>query len=64
MNRSQRWNEPDLIVGLSSGAGDSFSLEGRHDTQFVLVAQADGVESRTTAEGHVEQGRLALAEPA
>jgi uncharacterized protein len=33
----ERWNEPRLIVDMSPGSGDSFSLEGRHDSHFVLV---------------------------
>ena len=32
-----RWNEPRLVVDLSPGSGDSFSLEGRHDSHFVLA---------------------------
>ena len=33
----ERWNQPQLVIGLSPGSGDSFSLEGRHDSHFVLV---------------------------
>ena len=33
----ERWNEPELVVDVSSGAGDSFSLEGRHDVHFFLA---------------------------
>ncbi len=32
-----RWNEPELIVDVSPGAGDSFSLEGRDDVHFLLA---------------------------
>jgi uncharacterized protein (DUF779 family) len=39
MDREQfeRWREPRLVIGVSPGAGDTFSLEGRDDLHFILV---------------------------
>jgi uncharacterized protein (DUF779 family) len=33
----ERWREPRLVIGVSPGAGDTFSLEGRDDLHFILV---------------------------
>jgi uncharacterized protein (DUF779 family) len=34
----ERWNHPELVIDVADGAGDTFSLEGRQDVHFVLVA--------------------------
>jgi hypothetical protein len=33
----ERWNRPEIVVGVSPEAGDSFSLEGTVGMHFVLL---------------------------
>jgi hypothetical protein len=33
----ERWGKPRFVIGVSPGAGDTFSLEGRDDLHFVIV---------------------------
>jgi len=33
----ERWGRPRYVIGVSPGAGDTFSLEGREDLRFVLA---------------------------
>ncbi len=35
--QDERWGKPRFVVGVSAGAGDTFSLEGREDLHFILV---------------------------
>ena len=32
-----RWNRPEIVIGVSPGGGDNFSLEGIDGLHFVLV---------------------------
>ena len=33
----ERWGRPRFVIGVSPGAGDTFSLEGRDDLHFVIL---------------------------
>jgi uncharacterized protein (DUF779 family) len=33
----ERWGSPAFVIGVSPGAGDTFSLEGRDDMHFLIV---------------------------
>ena len=33
----ERWGRPRFVIGVSPGAGDTFSLEGRDDLHFVTL---------------------------
>jgi uncharacterized protein (DUF779 family) len=33
----ERWGTPRFVIGVSPGAGDTFSLEGRDDLHFVSL---------------------------
>ena len=35
--QDERWGRPRYLIDVSSGAGDTFSLEGRDDLHFVLA---------------------------
>ena len=36
-DQDERWGRPRFVIGVSPGAGDTFSLEGRDDLHFILV---------------------------